>query len=729
MTAHGSPPCNEFCQPKSFERLLAELSTFFINLPADRIDNGIVAAQGRFCEALGLQRSSLFQVPENEPGTLRLTHWHQPSDMPPLPDKLRLDAFFPWATRKALRGETIMIAKIADLPAEAACDRENLHRFGTRSVVGVPLLVGSRKVLGLLTFADLGQEREWSETDVQHFEMVAQIFASAISRRQAQKALEDRGKFEMLLADISTRFINIPADGVGRAIEDAQRRVCECLGIDLCALWEWSADAPQLLTMTHIYRIQDDPPLPEQMDAEEYFPWSRQEMLAGRTISVSSMAELLPQSPRDVESYRHFGIKSTCVFPLALGNGPPIGALGFNTLKAEYAWPEEIVTRLQLVAQMFAGALARERAEHALVSSEKRLRLITNALPVLISYVGTDLRYRFNNEAYRAWFGVGPEEARGRTVPEVTGESFYNSFRPYIEQALAGERVRCALEVELADGRPLSVEAIYVPDVDEQGMVRGIYVMALDVTERNLARQETRRLQDELFHAGRVSALGELAGALAHEINQPLSAIMSNAQAARRFLDHPTPSLEEVQEILKDIALESSRASEVINHLRALLKKEKWAFAPLDLNLVLREVVTLLTSDAKRRGTWIALVLEPRLPAVRGDRIHLQQVALNLVLNAFEAMKERPEAERRVRIRTWRQGSQILTAVTDSGNGLPAGATDKIFEAFYTTKPSGLGMGLCICRSIIDAHRGRLWVENNADRGATFFFSLPADTG
>jgi two-component system sensor kinase FixL len=155
------------------------------------------------------------------------------------------------------------------------------------------------------------------------------------------------------------------------------------------------------------------------------------------------------------------------------------------------------------------------------------------------------------------------------------------------------------------------------------------------------------------------------------------------------------------------------------------LKKEKMEFGPLDLNAVFREVVTLLNCDAAQRDTTVSLELDPRLPAVQGDRIQLQQVALNLVLNAFEATKECPGLERGVLIRTWQKDSEILAAVTDSGKGFSAGETDKIFKAFYTTKPHGLGMGLSICHSIINSHQGRIWAESNPDLGATFYISLP----
>jgi two-component system sensor kinase FixL len=259
-------------------------------------------------------------------------------------------------------------------------------------------------------------------------------------------------------------------------------------------------------------------------------------------------------------------------------------------------------------------------------------------------------------------------------------------------------------------------------------VVRGFYVLVMDVTERSLAQQESKRLQDELLQAGRISTMGELAGALAHEINQPLSAIMSNAQAAKRYLNAPNPDMEEIREILNDIVKEDARAGEVINRLRAFLKKSKTELELLDLNLIFQEVVALLHGDAVIRDIKILTEIDPRLPPVRGDRIQLQQVALNLILNAFEATNEHPRGDRSVLIRTGLKDSQVLAAVTDGGKGVAPGEAEKLFQPFYTTKPQGLGMGLSISFSIIKRHQGRIWFENNPDGGATFYFSLPAAT-
>ncbi len=541
------------------------------------------------------------------------------------------------------------------------------------------------------------------------------------------EACDELLPFERLLIEISTHFINLPADRISNEIASAQKRICELFEIDRSTLFLSSQHDPGILLLTHIHQPPDHSPPPNRLNAKVYFPWIVQELLAGKTFVISKMAELPAEASRDRENFALYGTKSGVYVPLSIGKGPVFGVLAFAVTRGERDWSKRVVQQFQLVAQIFANALARERSERKLVESEQRLRLITNALPVLIAYVDADLRYRFNNDAYRVWFGFLPEEAFGRHIREMIGEKFFLSARPYLERALAGERVQCALDVETAAGRSLSVEAIYVPDIGERdGSVRGIYVMAIDVTERDLARQEAQRLHDELLHAGRISTLGELAGMLAHEINQPLSAIMSNTQAVKRYLSVPAPDLEEVKGILDDIIKEDARASEVINRMRAFLKKSKMEFEPLDLNSVLRDIVMLVKSDATRRDINVDLGLDPRLPFVRGDRIQLQQVALNLVLNAFESLNEQPLRKRSVQIRTALKNSQVIAAVKDNGTGLSVEGAEKAFQPLYTTKPEGLGMGLAICRSIILRHQGHIWAQNNPVEGTTFYFSLPA---
>lgn len=241
--------------------------------------------------------------------------------------------------------------------------------------------------------------------------------------RDSREELEARLRFETLIADLSSEFVNLPSCDVDRKIEDAQRRVCECLGLDLSALWQWRIDTPSVLTLTHLYRALEGPPAAERMDAHEYFPWCQQQLLAGKVIAVSSMDELPAEACRDQETWLHYGIKTTLTLPLAAGGGPPLGALSFNTVRGERAWPEAIVKRLQLIAQIFTNALARKRSDEMLRENEERLNLAADSAEAgLWSYhIGTG-RY-WLTEKTRELFGFSADE-------DVTFDQFLALVHP-----------------------------------------------------------------------------------------------------------------------------------------------------------------------------------------------------------------------------------------------------------------------------------------------------------
>jgi two-component system, LuxR family, sensor kinase FixL len=243
---------------------------------------------------------------------------------------------------------------------------------------------------------------------------------------------------------------------------------------------------------------------------------------------------------------------------------------------------------------------------------------------------------------------------------------------------------------------------------------------------RKQGELEAQRLRQDLTHIGRVSALGELAASLAHELNQPLTAILSNAQAAQRLLAVDTANLEEVREILRDIVTDDKRAGDIIHRLSGLIKKGDLEFGPLDLNEIVGEVTWLVKSDAILRNVSLSLEFADDLPKVRGDRVQLQQVVLNLVLNGLDAMHEPGAGERTLVIRTAGDGAgAVAISVQDAGIGIDENNVDQLFHPLFTTKTEGLGMGLAIARTIVDAHGGRLSAANNVTAGATFRFSLP----
>jgi signal transduction histidine kinase len=251
-----------------------------------------------------------------------------------------------------------------------------------------------------------------------------------------------------------------------------------------------------------------------------------------------------------------------------------------------------------------------------------------------------------------------------------------------------------------------------------------------DRQRRELAElQRTQRQQAELAHVARVSTMGELAASVAHELNQPLGAILSNAEAAELFLNQNPPALGELRDILADIRKDDERAGEVIRRMRTLLRKREMEMQTLELNSAVDDVFRLVSADAALRKTAIVAELSPWLPAVRGDRVHLQQVLLNLIMNAMEAMDKQPPEQRRLVVRTSHNGNgAVEVTVTDSGPGLEPDKLARLFDPFFTTKPNGLGMGLSISRKIIEVHHGRIWAENQAAGGAAFRFTLPIAT-
>jgi two-component system sensor kinase FixL len=270
------------------------------------------------------------------------------------------------------------------------------------------------------------------------------------------------------------------------------------------------------------------------------------------------------------------------------------------------------------------------------------------------------------------------------------------------------------------------LQTVKRPIVERDGSANQVLGSSSDISARKVAESELQRNRNELAHMTRVSTLGELTASLAHELNQPLGAILSNADAAEMLLTAEPPALNEVREILADIRADDQRASEVIRGLRGLLRRREIARESLQLNDAVGEALRLLNIDAAHRK--VAVKFEPAkdLPLVEADRVKLQQVILNLVLNAIEATAELGEEWRHVVVRSRAGDDRTITvSVSDAGPGIPSDKLPKLFEPFFTTKEEGMGMGLSIARTIVEAHQGRIWAENNPNAGATFYFTIP----
>ncbi|ADE13334.1 PAS sensor protein [Nitrosococcus halophilus Nc 4] len=369
----------------------------------------------------------------------------------------------------------------------------------------------------------------------------------------------------------------------------------------------------------------------------------------------------------------------------------------------------------------------RKQAEKALQATEQRLVLLMDSLPVLISYVDAHQRYRIVNKAYEEWFGYSRSEIQGKHLGEVLGEAAYEAIKEHVEKALGGQMAIFERVVPYQDAGPRYVEASYIPHLEEQGEVAGFFVLVNDITERKQIEEQIRQQQLELAHLERLSTAGEMASELAHELKQPLTAVSTYIEACLRMLQRGIVSPEHLVETLENAINQNQRADEIIRRLRDFIRSRETHLSLIDLNKLVRETLSLAEIEIRNSQARLRLELADSLPPLSIDPIQIQQVLLNLVRNSLEAMQDTEIGKRELTIQTslTMENNQIEIAVSDKGAGISSEALKQLFEPFFTTKVSGMGVGLSICRSIIEAHGGHIWATSNADQGATFHFTLP----
>ncbi len=553
----------------SFEALLAELSSRFVNIPPAELDREISDAHRRICECLDIDISALWQWSAESPRDFTMTHVYRALEGPPLPDPMDAREYFPWCLEEVGAGRIVAVASLDELPPQAARDRGTFHYVGARNALVFPLAAGGGPVIGALAFNSVREERNWPDEIVRWLQLVAQVFANALVRKRAdatlreseerlqlaaesaevgmwaldvgsgrfwvndrgrelfgyatgsdvtmarvlesvhpadRRALEevvrgavesaqglridyrivlpdgsvrwihsrgrlqpataekpvrllgtsvdvterkqfenlqaDRLRFEALLSGISARFVSLAADQLDQAIEEAQHQVCECLGFDLSTLWQWSPDRPESQTLTHLYRPRGGPPVPDGMDAREYFPWCLEQLLAGELVALASVDEAPPEAGRDREVWRHYGIKSVLTIPLATGGRRPTGFLSFSTMDAVRSLPEGLVQRSRLVAELFANALERKRSDEALWRSFAEVEKLRHRLELENTYL---------RQEYRLQHGGGCIVGESPALLEVLG----------LAEQVASTRTTVLIEGETGTGKELIARRIH----------------------------------------------------------------------------------------------------------------------------------------------------------------------------------------------------------------------------------------------------------------------------
>jgi len=401
----------------------------------------------------------------------------------------------------------------------------------------------------------------------------------------------------------------------------------------------------------------------------------------------------------------------------------------FSTRSAEEnALSIQMFLIVMSVPLLFLASVIEERGkgEMTLRGREERMSLAAESANLAFWTINFERKESWMSDKGRAIFNFAPDEALSR---ELFLSRVHPEDRVAVDEAI--ERARASSQTFEFEYRLLR------PDGQTRWLIsRGRYLrndrdrvneligVAIDVTAQVQANLQLRLQREELAHLSRVALMGELTASLAHELNQPLTAIASNAAAGKRFLAQSSPTLPMFEELLDDVAADARRAGDIIHGIHHFVRKSESVRRTVNLNEIIREVLRLLHSDLLGRATAVETQLAPNLPPVDADSVQLQQILLNLLMNSLEAMHLTPAEKRRILISTKCEADSVVTSVRDYGSGLPEEDMDKVFTHFYSTKPNGMGMGLTIVRSIIEAHGGKLWVEN-VDEGARFFFALP----
>jgi PAS domain S-box-containing protein len=368
-----------------------------------------------------------------------------------------------------------------------------------------------------------------------------------------------------------------------------------------------------------------------------------------------------------------------------------------------------------------------KRAEQALRESERSARSAIDGIAGLVAVMAPNGELETVNRQVFEYFGRPLEWlANWGTNDAVHPEDLPRTVEMFTRAMASGIPYHIDQRLRRFDGEYRWFDNRGVPIRDDSGRIVRWYVLITDIDDRTRALAQLEQMQSDFAHMNRLSVMGELTASLSHEIAQPIASARNNARAAQNFLDLQPPDLGEVREALSCVVGDTDRAGDIVDRIRDHIKKTAPRKEHFDLNEAINEVIVLGRSAIIKNGVLVQTRLSEGLGPIHGDRVQLQQVVLNLLLNAVEAMGSIEAGARELLISTEQDRTGVLVAVRDSGPGVDPSHLERVFDAFYTTKSSGMGMGLSICRSIIDAHGGRLWAEANEPRGTLFQFTLPA---
>ena len=629
----------------------------------------------------------------------------------------------------ALERRPLLVADVLADPR--TIDRAYFAEVGMTACAAVPLLSHGRLV-GVLALVARRPE-DLGATEVEMLTAFGAHAAIAIESAQLYADAERRRREAQTLADVARDLAEChDLDTVLTRIARGANALC---GADVTSLAVRDADGS--FPARHVIGARSE--VYRRFRVVPGLGIGGQAVVSGRPERAAERVAWPLMPVEYAEAIDAEGIRSALAVPIVVGR--QVEGLLYVCSRSARSFSEADETVLVRLADHAAAALhnnrlfaAEQAARTEAQASAKDFRDLVDTLDAIVLDADAEtFQITFVNHRAEAILGYPRHEWYADPnfwVSHVHPEDRSWALAFCTEATADGRDHVLQYRMLTADGRVRWMhDMVRILDGGPSGRRRLRSVM-VDITERKQAELEAQQQQQLLTHVTRVATLGELSGALAHELSQPLTSILSNAQAAQRLMAREAVDLAEVRELLRDIVDDDRRAGAIIHRLRTLLRRGETVFQPLDLNEVTSEVLRLAHSELLAHGVTVTTQLAAALPAVHGDRVGLQQVLLNLIVNACDAMKLNEPARRHLTVITNPDGDgAVQVSIADLGGGIPAERIERVFEPFFTTKETGLGLGLAICRSIVAAHGGRLWVTNNEDRGATFSFALATQPG
>jgi C4-dicarboxylate-specific signal transduction histidine kinase len=540
-------------------------------------------------------------------------------------------------------------------------------------------------------------------------------------RGAAQAKMKRQLDLEARVSKASADLSAATNEDLPATLRDVSAGLADCLGIERVSVWMYEPGRREYMRV-HFWPESETPW--KFTTFAQAFPYVHNELESARNVVAASLEELPLSAAQDVSELRKAGLKSLLGIPLKLAE-KPIGALFLTTFTRAVRWESEAVSTLQVLSDVLAQDISRSMAEERARHSDEQSRAMLASLPGFVLMIdGTGQILKQNNR-----LELDETELPRALAHAYLGKNLLELWRAdgeaashvaeTLEQVVQRHEASLVLEYRYETDR--GTRWLEVRAESLSGQQKGVVVSQTDITGRKKIENENAQNRQTAWHLNRVAALGELTASLAHEINQPLAAILNSAEAAAALLNRPSPDIAETMEAIRDIINDDKRAGAVIGKMRSMLKRSHERTQAVDLNATVSDTLRLVSNEARLRHVILRHIEAPGLPSVVADPTQLQQVILNLITNGIEAAETMPD-NRRVEIGTsclTGDGMQVLE-VRDSGPGIPAGKLTTIFEPFYTSKRQGLGLGLSICRSIVDSFGGRITVESPPDGGAVF---------